>query len=151
MIKVVPDTNILLKGMFGYKSSERKLLTLSLLKKIQLIGSSETRAEFEEKAHKKSIQRFWRPKNFSPEKIILDYQTLVMMHEPLPNFQELDIPIRDQDDAVFIKIALSASIPIIISEDNDLLVLNGFKGLKIITANKFIDAYIKSHEGKLFS
>ncbi len=151
MIKVVPDTNILLKGMFGYKSPERKLLTFSLLKKIQLIGATETKEEFKEKVYMESLQRFWRPKNFSPEKILLDYESLVIMHEPLESTNEIQIPIRDPEDAIFIKLALSANIPIIISEDKDLLVLDGFESLRITTAEKFISAYSKTHGGTIFT
>ena len=142
MIKAIPDTNILLRGMFGYKSAHRKLISLAALKKIQLYGCAETYKEFCEKAFMEEIQKYWTKKHFSPEKVILDYKSVVMMHEPLNQYRDAEIPIQDADDAIFFRIAMSAGIRLVISEDiKHVQKLNGFSGIKVISAQQFIDAY----------
>lgn len=144
MIKVVVDTNTILSGMMGYRSPERKLLSLSLLKKIQFLSCSEIAREFSEKVRMPRVQRYWQKYYFSPDKIIQDYLALMVMHEPTPFFQTKEVPIRDPDDAIFFKLALSSDAKIIISKDKDLLVLNNFEGIKVTTPEKFIEVYDKN-------
>lgn len=145
MIKAIPDTNIILRGMFGYQSPHRKLLSLAVVKRIQLLGCNESYLEFCEKAYKPEIQRYWKTKNFSPEKVILDYKSAIMMHEPVSSLSEIKIPIADPDDAIFFKLALSSGINLIISEDvKHVHKLNGYQGIKVITAEQFMKAFAKS-------
>jgi len=143
IIKVVTDTNVLLKGMFGYKSFERKILSLSLAKKIYMYGSSETYKEFCEKVKLQRLQKYWAKKNFSPDKIILDYKTLINMHEPVGDSVTVSIPIRDPKDEIFIRVAMSVGAKIIVSEDKDLLDMKKFGDIKIVNAEKFLEAYFK--------
>lgn len=142
MIRAIPDTNIILRGMFGYKSPHRKVLSLAALKKVQLYGCAETFKEFCEKAYMDELQRFWSPKHFSPDKVILDYKSVIMMHEPTPAYSQTTIPIQDPDDAVFFRIALSSGIKLIISEDEKhVKKLDGFEGIRVISAEQFVNAY----------
>lgn len=143
IIKVIADTNVILKGMFGYKSVERKILSLSLAKKIYIYGSNETYQEFCQKVKIPRLQRYWVKKNFSPDKIILDYKTIVNMHEPVGEAATVEIPIRDPKDAIFIRVAMSVGAKIIISEDKDLLDMKKVGDIKIVNAEKFIEAYFK--------
>lgn len=151
IIKVVPDTNVILKGMFGYKSCERKILGLSLAKKISLYGSSKTFDEFCRKVTKPSLQRYWTKKNFSTDKIILDYKSLVNMHEPVGVAATTGISLRDPEDEMFIRVALSIGSKIIISEDKDLLDLKNFGDIKIVCAEKFITSYFRLYPQWLVS
>ena len=151
IIKVIPDTNVILKGMFGYKSNERKILSLSLAKKISLYGSSQTYDEFCQKVRKPSLQRYWTKKNFSADKIVLDYKTLVNMHEPFGSAATKTISLRDPEDEMFIRVALSCGAKIIVSADKDLLDVKEFEGVKIITADKFVDTYFNIHPLGLIS
>lgn len=146
MIKAIPDTNIILRGMFGYKSSHRKVLSLAVLKKVQLFGCAETFKEFCEKAYMDQFQRFWSPKNFSPDKVILDYKSVIIMHEPTRAYSQMEIPITDPDDAIFFKLALSSGIKVIISEDEKhVKKLDGYQGIRVISAEQFIKAYVSTN------
>lgn len=144
MIRAIPDTNVILRGMFGYGSPHRKVLSLAALKKVQLYGCAETLKEFCEKAYMEKFQRFWSPKHFTPDKVILDYKSVIIMHEPTPAYSGQDIPIEDPDDAVFFKIALSSGIQLIVSEDKHLKKLDGYQGIRVISAQQFVDAYTKT-------
>lgn len=149
LINIVPDTNIILKGMFGYRSAERQLLNLALAKKIVLYGSKETFDEFCEKVHMPRFKRFWDKKIFSPEKIILDYKSLINMVEPSEAHALLNIPIRDPDDAIFFKVAKSCGAKIIISHDKDVLEVKKYDDIITVNAEKFIEKYNKRYPNPL--
>jgi uncharacterized protein len=48
---------------------------------------------------------------------------------------------RDPKDNMFLELALSGNADLIISGDNDLLVLNPFRSIPVITPREFIDNY----------
>jgi len=48
---------------------------------------------------------------------------------------------RDPKDNKFLELALSGNADCIISGDEDLLILNPFRGIPILTANEFLDRY----------
>jgi hypothetical protein len=48
---------------------------------------------------------------------------------------------RDPKDNKFLELALSGKADCIISGDEDLLILNPFRGIPILTANEFLDRY----------
>ncbi|WP_081441681.1 putative toxin-antitoxin system toxin component, PIN family [Rickettsiella grylli] len=50
---------------------------------------------------------------------------------------------RDPDDDKFIAVALAANCRIIISGDNDLLSITGYKDIEIINPNEFWKKYLK--------
>ncbi len=151
MIQIIPDTNILVSGMMGYKTPARQILNLSLAKKIQLLGCSHTLAEFTAKVNLPRMKKYWQKKYFSPDKIIQDYQTMVIMHEPTPLYLDTVIPIRDPKDAIFFQLALSSRCKIIISNDQDALVLSGHQGIKVVTPEVFIEAYYRVNPVQLES
>lgn len=141
MIQIIADTNIILRGMFGYKSPHRWILALASMRKIQIYGSQETFEEFCEKIREPDFKKYWENKNFSDDKIILDYKSLITMHEPVQKYKDMVIPISDSDDAIFFKIALSKDIKIIVSEDKHLVKLNKFENIRVVSAEKFIKSF----------
>lgn len=52
--------------------------------------------------------------------------------------QKVDI-CRDKDDNKFIEVALSAKVNIIVSSDEDLLVLKEYEGIKILSPHEFLE------------
>ncbi len=48
---------------------------------------------------------------------------------------------RDPKDDMYLELALSGNADLIISGDNDLLALNPFRGIPVITPREFIDNY----------
>lgn len=147
MIKIIADTNIFLGGMMGYKSPSRKILNLSMARNIEIVSCRQMIKEFSEKVIEPHVQKYWQKKYFSSEKIIKDYLSFVVRHEPRPCFMNKEIPIEDPKDAIFFQLALSASIKIIISKDHHLLKLDGYEGIKVKTPDIFIEKYenIKLH------
>ncbi len=57
---------------------------------------------------------------------------------------KLKTPIsRDSDDDKFIAVALAANCQLIVSGDNDLLSVTGYKDIEIINPNEFVKKYLK--------
>lgn len=143
VISVVPDTNVIIKGMLGYKSVHRKILNLSLAKRVVMYGSQETYAEFCNKIRIPRLQRYWNTKLFSPDNLILDYRTLVEMIEPI-NGMSLSVKIRDPKDEIFLKVAKTNGAKIVITEDKDLLSVKQYEDIYCITAEQFFSSFTKA-------
>lgn len=147
MIKVVPDTNILLSGMLGYPGYPRKILNLSLAKKIVLYGSEETFKEFKEKIYLPRVQKYWRKQIYTPEKLLLDYRSLIKVVEPYEVLEGLSIT-RDEDDDIYFRIAKACNSKIVVSGDKDILEVGKFEDIRAITGRKFIESFKKLGLGK---
>lgn len=148
MIKIVPDTNVILRGMMGYNSVHRAILNLAADKKIVLFGSKESFEEFCEKVSLPRFDKYWKSKIFSKKKIIMDYQYLVNISEPSDTC-DLDIDIADPDDIIFFRIAKSSNSKIIISEDKHVINVKHFGDIITTTPEKFIESY-KKRNGSLY-
>ncbi len=149
MIRVVPDTNIMLSGMLGFPGYSRKVLNLALAKKIVLYGSEGTFAEFKEKILKQRIQKYWKRQIYTPEKIILDYRSLIKIVEPFEVLEGVSIT-RDKDDDIFFRIAKACDAKIIVSGDKDVLDMKQYDGIRAVTAKKLIDSLEKLGLGKIY-
>ncbi|NQZ65388.1 putative toxin-antitoxin system toxin component, PIN family, partial [Crocosphaera sp.] len=55
-------------------------------------------------------------------------------------FEEIDI-CRDPKDNKFLEVAVNGKADFIITGDKDLLVLNPFQGIEIITVNEFLSRF----------
>jgi putative PIN family toxin of toxin-antitoxin system len=143
MIKIVPDANILISGMLGTPGPTRKIINLSLAKKVVIFGSSKTYQEFCEIIRLIRFQKYLKRQLFSPEKIILDYKAFVNMIESLTSDASERYVLRDQDDDEYVKVARACGAKIIITRDKDLLDVKKFGDIIASTPEKFIQSYLK--------
>ena len=64
----------------------------------------------------------------------------------------MDVPqLRDQDDVIIIAAALAANAEFIVTGDQDLLTLNEFEGVLIITSTDFLNRYFPTQHKLLSS
>jgi len=128
----VIDTNILISAFILPYSSARKALNKAR-KGGYVIISQESAAEFTEV--------FIRPKfdKYVPLEIRLeiidDFISLAYIIKPTVEIVEC----RDPNDNKFLELACSANAKCIITGDQDLLVLNPFRGISIKTAAQFLE------------
>ncbi len=131
MLKVVPDTNVLVSAFIA-EGNEYKVLKLARLGKIQLILSPEILEEFNDVI---SRERF----GFSKEQIS-DFNTQILT--TTSNFvqikEKLDVVKDDPDDNKIVETAVSGKVDYIISGDNHLLKLKKFRKIKIVSAGEFL-------------
>lgn len=149
MIKVVPDANILISGMFGFPSHPRKIISLALAKQIVLYGSKETYEEFCEKVKLPRLQKYWKAQIFTPEKMILEYRSLINMVEPFDVLAGVNIVKLDPDDNKYFRAAKACGAKIIISGDKKVLEVKKYGDILAVTAAQFLESFNKLRAGKL--
>lgn len=132
-MKIVIDTNVLISGVF-FGGFPRKILSSVVEKRITACATTEIIDEYEE-----IIQEMIERKQGHINKGIL---------APLLNTMELIEPVscveisRDPDDDKFIECAKDAHALYIVSGDKDLLVLEHYENIQIVTAKDFCALYL---------
>lgn len=129
--RVIIDTNLWIRFLISrdYSVIDRLLLE----EEIQLIFSDELLGEFIEVAQRPKFRRFFPLEELSE---------LVEMIEEVAEFVDVttdDITLcQDGKDNFLLCLARDASADYLITEDNDLLVLNPFEGIQIIMMKDFL-------------
>ncbi|HMR72847.1 MAG TPA: putative toxin-antitoxin system toxin component, PIN family [Candidatus Saccharibacteria bacterium] len=150
MIKLVLDTNILLKGFVSARNCERKILNLAMAGKVVIYGSVESFSEYKEKIQIDRIKAFYPNKHLSEERMENLYTSAISL--VATSTIDLGGQISDDpDDDEFIKIAVASGSKIVISNDKDLLRLKTHEEIRFIKPNKFLEAYTRMRGGKLYS
>ena len=140
MILVIPDTNVLMSGLLSAINKERQIINLVHLNKISFYGSDETFKEFCEVTKYERFKNYLYGKLYTPEKIIADYQDIVIIDKPAKVYDNLSVA-SDKDDDEFIRVALSVGSKIIVTRDNHLLKLEEYQGIRMLTPETFIEAF----------
>ncbi|MCQ2914828.1 MAG: putative toxin-antitoxin system toxin component, PIN family [Alphaproteobacteria bacterium] len=132
-MKIVIDTNVLISGIFfgGYP---KKILLSLINNKFTACATVEIINEYYE-----IIQEMINRKQGNLNKSILD--PLVCNLDLIETKSNVKLS-RDPDDDKFLACAKDAGALYIVSGDKDLLVLNKFENIEIITAKDFCDKYL---------
>lgn len=129
---IVIDTNLLISAMISPNSIIHEAI-YKALDENTICVSPETLAEFLEVARRDKFLRFI--KNLSErENFINDIVQASTVIEPIYTVTDC----RDPKDNIFLELALSCSAQYLVSGDNDLLSLNPYQGISIITAREFL-------------
>ena len=132
-MKIVVDTNVLISGVFfgGYP---KKILSASVDGKIRVCASMEILNEYQE-----IIQEMVQRKQGHIDVSILN--PLIQSMEIIEPASKIEI-CRDPDDDKFINCAKDAQAMYIVSGDKDLLVIQQFENISIVTAKEFCERYL---------
>ena len=134
--KVTLDTNILISAM-GWEGNPKEVFSKIINKEIDLIVSN---TQFDEFSRVLDYPKF----EFTEEqknkfmKLILKVATFV---KPV---EKIDIIKQDPDDNMILECAIAGKADHIITGDPHLLELKEFRGIKIVTAKKFLDELNKN-------
>ena len=132
-MRVVADSNILISAVLwgGLPSA---LLKLERRGKIELFTSRPVLTEIDEVLRRPRFADRLAAVQRSPRAILRDLRARINQVSPA------DIPAtaRDPDDDVVLATALSARAKVIVSGDEDLLALETFRGIPILTAREFL-------------
>lgn len=129
MIKVLPDTNIIISAVF-WGGNPYEVIIKGILEKYQLVTSTEILDEVADKLRNK----FKFPEE-NIQKLIDILLTYCHVIEPTTKFNV----VRDKTDNKIIECAFDSKADYIVTGDPDLLILKEFKGIKIVTAKKFLN------------
>ena len=132
-MKVVVDTNIMISGVF-FGGAPRMVLNAIVDEKITACATLEIVDEYQE-----IVEEMIARKQGHLSRTILDplIQKLRLIE------QQSDAQVcRDPDDDKFLNCAKDSGSVYIVSGDKDLLVIQDFEGIKIVTAKQFCDMYL---------
>lgn len=137
---IVLDTNILVSAALFQRSTSATVL-IEAVRYFQVVQSEETWAEFMDVIHRPKFHRY-----LTPDERQSFIQTLIQV----TRFVEVHSSVTDCSDPKdnkFLALALDAGAEQIISGDSDLLELNPYQGVKILTSSEFLVAMAGRPQG----
>ena len=128
-MKTVLDTNVFISGIF-WKGSSNKVITDWKEEKFILVTSLETIAEII-----KILKDF---KIKLSDELIKEWVDLIVRNSMIVEPKEKIEAVKDDPkDNIFIETAVAGNVDYLVSQDNHLLKLKEFRGIKIITPEEF--------------
>ncbi|MBQ7559282.1 MAG: putative toxin-antitoxin system toxin component, PIN family [Synergistaceae bacterium] len=131
-MKIVLDTNVIASAMF-FGGQPGTLVRLLVFNDFQACVSNEILNEYERIMEELSLKYPYKPMQFSLDEII-------KYMEKITPTTHVEI-CRDPDDNKFIECAIDGKCIYIVSGDKDLLTLNNFNGVQIVTVSEFLNTY----------
>ncbi len=131
MIKVVPDTNIILSSVF-WKGNPHEVIRKGILGEYQLVISAKILDEVVDKL---------RNKFHFPEERIQELIDIIMVYYHIIDVTSKFDVVRDKSDNKIIECAFDGKVDYIVTGDPDLLTLKEFSGIKIIKAKDFLETF----------
>ncbi len=131
MRRLVLDTNVVLSGLLWSGPPHHLLMFAERNAAVQLFSSQALLDELADVLTRASITKRLNLIHKNASDVMVDYLHAATVLVPQPLRQPV---CRDPDDDSVLALAVSAQADTIISGDNDLLVLQSFEGIPIITA-----------------
>lgn len=133
-MKITVDTNVLISSTFWYGPSF-KIIEKVENKEIELILSVEIIEEFMDVLNYEEIQQKIKNKNLEMKRTV---EKVVSISTIIESEQKFNIIKDDAEDNKIIECAVGGNVDYIISQDNHLLNLKEYEGIKIISPEDFL-------------
>ncbi|MBD2315762.1 putative toxin-antitoxin system toxin component, PIN family [Phormidium tenue] len=134
---VVLDTNIWLSATI-WGGIPDEIISLQEQRKIEIASSRKLLSELENTFNKKKIQTKLEALQLTTSSAI----SLVYESVNIYPIEELIVPeLRDPDDTIVLATAIAANAEVIITGDRDLLILQEYQNMQIMTATDFLEQY----------
>jgi putative PIN family toxin of toxin-antitoxin system len=134
-VRAVIDTNVLVSGLL-WRGPPHTLIEHVRNGTLSLISSPALLAEFAEVIDRPKFQKILTRANIRADEIVADLRRLAEIIDPPP----LPAPVsRDPDDDMVLALAISARADLIVSGDDDLLVLGTHANIPIVTVVKALE------------
>ena len=129
-MRAVIDTNVLLSGLL-WRGQPHALLEHVRAGTVSMVSSPALLAELADVIGRAKFDAILTKTNTSRERSLAEVRQLAEVIDPPP----LPAPVcRDPDDDEVLALALAAQVDLIVSGDDDLLVLGSFEGISIVNA-----------------
>ena len=129
MIRVLPDTNIIISSVF-WIGNPYEVIRRGILGGYKLVISAEILDEVVDKL---------RNKFQFPEESIQELIDILMTYCHIVEVTSKFDVVRDKKDNKIIECAFDGKVDYIVTGDPDLLVLKNFRGIKIVKAKEFLE------------
>ena len=127
-MRAVIDTNVLIAGLL-WRGAPHALLAQVRRSALYLVSSPALLAELAEVLDRPKFQSILSRARTTSAQLLAELRQLVEAVEPVP----LDQPVcRDPDDDEVLAVAVTARVELIVSGDQDLLVLGQFREIPIV-------------------
>ena len=133
-MRIVVDTNVLISGIF-FGGFPRRILTSIINKQLTACATTEIINEYEE-----IVEEMIDRKQGHLNRTILAplIQTMEII-EPVSHIEAC----RDPDDDKFLECARDSHALYVVSGDKDLLVIEKYENIQIVTAKDFCEKYLQ--------
>lgn len=135
----VVDTNVLVSA-FLWQGTTGKVIELAGEKEVQLFTSRALLDELAAMLGKKKLAKYVAATGLSAEQMLANYRRIATLVTAKQLEQQVS---RDADDDAVLACALAARADLIISGDDDLLVLKSFDGISIVTSAQAVQQIVK--------
>ncbi len=134
--RIVVDTSTLVSAAIRVGSVPYQALA-EVLSAWELSGSVETLAELEHVLTRKRFDRYL-DRTLREKFFALIRRNVHLFPVPDAVLRDLEPRCRDAKDDHFLALALAAEADVVVSSDQDLLVLNPWRGIPIVTPGEFL-------------
>ena len=136
-MRVVLDVNVWISALL-WRGVPGQIVDLAQNQQITIFASARLLSELETTLRRTKLQ----PKIQSLGLSVEDLLTVARQLVELCPATSVDVPqLRARDDVIIIAAALAANAEVIITGDQDLLTLNEFEGVLIMTSTDFLNRY----------
>ena len=130
-LRVVFDTNVVISAMLLPLSVPRRAFDRAM-REGRLLISAATTAELDEVIHRPRFD------NYLSEEERIEFLTTLVHEAELVNVVERVTDWRDPRDNKFLELAVGCEASFLVTGDKDLLALNPFRGIPIVTPAQFL-------------
>jgi hypothetical protein len=145
-LRAVLDTNVFVSGLMGVNSPPRQIVDAWLNGRLTLVTSLYL---VDELAHVLSYPKITERIPLDESEVDAILAALLSQAEMAPGELELPGVTRDPKDDAVVACAVEGEADYIVSGDDDLLVLNVYKDVKIVTPRQFVEIMSKYDEGEI--
>ena len=134
-MRIVADTNVIVSGLL-WSGNERLLLDAARDGIVELFVTDKMLSDLDIVLNRPKFDTRLRFKNISRNYLMSEYSILATMIEPTELIEGVS---RDPDDDEILSCAFSAGCDVIVTGDLDLLVLEKYRGVKIIRTGELLE------------
>jgi putative PIN family toxin of toxin-antitoxin system len=135
-VRVILDTNVVISGVF-FGGVPGRILSAWTAGRLVLVLSPAILEEYRRVGAELEREHPEAGATFEP---IL---TLIAMHAMLVDTPPLAAPVSDDsDDDMFLAAALASRTHLVVSGDQDLLRVSGWRGIEVLTPRQFLDQHL---------
>ncbi|MEG4493347.1 putative toxin-antitoxin system toxin component, PIN family [Microcoleus sp. D3_18_C4] len=136
-MKIVVDTNIFVSGWL-WGGIPARLFRLARTRQLIICTSEPILAELENTLNKQKLQARLQSLSFTVNALMSGTRELVEIYA----ISTINVPeLRDANDNMILGNAIAAGADAIVTGDLDLLVLQEYEGIPIVTAKEFLERY----------
>lgn len=138
-MRVVLDTNIIVSGLL-WRGTPQTVLRSGLVGSFTLIANEDLFSELALTLERSKFQKYLDRANRNL------YVTLSLIRSSVEIVSSADIPmdaVRDPKDRIVLACAVGGHSDYIVSGDKDLLVLESYEGIPIVTPRDFLEQILK--------